>query len=483
MTTTALRSFDSNRRARSVREAVARRKRSIDAVTLLTVYGVILMLIPATLTFAPLGQVGTPEIGVAACLLVWFLAAWISGSITLSRTGRSIRISMVIFSLAILASFVAAMTRGLTQSETLAADSGLIWLATGAGLVFIASQCIDSYERLDKLLRRLVILGSIVSAIGVVQFFGFDLTKFVTIPGLTINAAAVNDVLTRGGFSRPWSTTAQPIELSVVLAMLLPLAVQQALDPARVGRFRKWAPVVLLAVGIPMTVSKSGVLGAAVVLICFLPSWRPARQRRALGVVAVGMGAMHFVSGGLLTTLIQAFTSAVSGQDLGVQDRVADYSGVAQYIAQRPVFGMGFGTFLPQVYRFTDNMYLLGIVEFGIVGVLAMLLVFGSGMQCALRGRRLTRDEPRRELGYALFISMVVVMVTSATFDSLTFTIFSGLFFVLLGCCGAYLGIMSKEAELSAAIDGTARSPGVARSRASGSATAASPSVPPAYQD
>ena len=35
---------------------------------------------------------------------------------------------------------------------------------------------------------------------------------------------------------------------------------------------------------------------------------------------------------------------------------------------ERPLFGRGFGTFLPELYRYIDNTYLLGLVEFGIVG-------------------------------------------------------------------------------------------------------------------
>jgi polysaccharide biosynthesis protein PslJ len=428
-------------------EEPAGRRWKIDAVTLLTGYAIVLLLIPATLVFAPLGQVGTPAIAAAAALLVWFLASWISGSATPSGAGRAIRIAMVIFSVTILLSFVAAMTRDISQEETLAADSGLIWLATSIGVFVVASQSITDYRRMDTLLRRLVILGCVVAMIGVGQFFGFDLTKYMVVPGLSVNSAAVTNTLVRGGFTRPWSTTTQPIEFSVVLAMLLPFAIQQALNPERTGALRKWLPVVILSVALPLTVTRSGVLGAFVAVLCLFFTWSPRRQRVALVFLVIGVGAMHFVASGLISTLYRSFLGVITGQDQNVQDRTADYAGVSQYIEQRPIFGRGFWTFIPTVYRWTDNFYLLSLVEIGIVGLAAVILLFLSGMYCARAGRKLTRVGPQREMGQALFASVACGAVTSATFDSLTFPDFSGLFFIILGCAGAYMGMMSAQAR------------------------------------
>ena len=396
----------------SALDRVVARPKRVDGVSLLTVYAAILLLVPATLVFAPLGQVGRLATGAAACLLIWFIASWVSGGGVPSGAGRPIRISMIIFCLAILTSFVAAMTREISQAETLAADSGLIRLASWAGVMIVASQCITDYRRLDTLMRRIVIIGCVTAVIGLLQFLGVDLTHDLAIPGLSTNSASVDDVLMRGGFTRPWSTTTEPIEFSVVLAMLLPFAVQQAFDPARQGWVRKWAPVALLAFTTFLTVSRSGVIGLAVILLCLLPTWKPQRRRRAYGIIIVGLAFTHFAVHGLITTLINSFAGLFNGKDQNVQQRVADYSGVSQYIAQRPVFGRGFETFLPQVYRYTDNMYLLGIVEVGIVGVLALLFVFISGMICAVTGRRLAGDEQRREFGVALLAAIAVATVT-----------------------------------------------------------------------
>jgi polysaccharide biosynthesis protein PslJ len=416
-----------------------------DAVRLLTIYAVLLLLIPATLVFAPLGAEGTPAVVFSLGLLFWYLASWISGRMEPSGGGRLVRVTMLIFAMVVLASFVAAMTRDITQPEVLAADMGLLWLASAAGLVVVITEAIRDYDQLEALLRRLVVLGTVIAVVGILQFRGIDLAKYIHIPGLTVNSDLV--VMNRGGFVRPQSTTSQPIEFSVIMAMLLPLAVQQAFHDGHGGRFARWAPVALMGFAVPITGSRSGIIGIIVGLLVILPTWKLQRIGGALLVIGLGVGLLRFVAHGLIGTFINLFQGIFNGQDGSANARVADYSGVAQYISQRPIFGRGFGTFLPLLYRFTDNMYLHAIVEIGIVGILATILLFWSGIQSAALGRRRATQNRQRETGQALAASIAVAMATSYTFDSFSFPMFSGLFFTLLGCCGAYCSIMTAEAR------------------------------------
>jgi O-antigen ligase len=418
-----------------------------NGVRLLTIYVVLLTLIPATLIFEPLGGTGTPAMVCAFCILLAYLAFWMSGRLKPSGGGRLIRIALLIFALTVLLSFVAAMTRDVTGQEVLAADSGIVWLIGSAGLVIVATQTITDYSRLEVLLRRLVILGCVVAVIGLLQFVGIDLTQIVHIPGLSVNSAAITVTVARNGFSRVQGTASQPIEFGVVLAMLVPLALQQAFDPAYGGRLRRWVPVALITFASMLSISRSAVLGLGTTLVIMFPTWKPRRQLAALGVLVLGAAVVHQAVHGLIGTFRSLFDGIFNGQDSSVNDRLADYGGVAQYLDQRPLFGRGFGTFLPLVYRYTDNMYLLAIIEIGLVGVVAMFFVFVAGAQTAIAGRKKALGENRREMGQALFACMAIAAVTSATFDSLSFPMFSGVFFLLLGCCGAYRMLMDAEAD------------------------------------
>src|SRR5262249_603004 len=157
--------------------------------------------------------------------------------------------------------------------------------------------------------------------------------------------------LTRGGHIRPNGTTTQPIEFGVVMAMLLPLALQQAFDPSRGSRLRRWTPVALIGLAGPLTISRSALLGLVVAVLFLFPTWRPRREVNALVVLIACLGALHLVVHGLIGTFFNLFQGLFNGQDASVNARAADYGGVSQYIAQRPLFGRGIGTFIPALYR------------------------------------------------------------------------------------------------------------------------------------
>jgi polysaccharide biosynthesis protein PslJ len=423
------------------------RPAGLDAVRMLTIYAVLLTFIPATLIFAALGGTGTPAMVFAFCILLWYLTSWMSGELRPAGAGRLIRIVLLAFSVAVLASFVAGMTRDINATEVLAADSGLVWLIGNAGIVIVVCQAVTDYRRLEILLRRLVILGCVVAVVGVLQFVGVDLTQLVHIPGLSVNSAAITNTPNRGGFARVLGTASQPIEFGVVMAMLFPLALQQAWDPAYGSKFRRWVPVALIAFAATLSIARSAVLGLGVVLVVLFPTWSSRRKVNALLLLPIVLAFMHLLIHGLITTFIQSFQSIFSGTDTSIGSRTTAYALAGPYVTQRPFFGRGFGTLLPLTYFYTDDMYLLATIEIGVVGVVAMFFLFVSGMRTASLGRRRTTDQRRREIGQGLVASMAVTLVVSATFDSLTFPMFSGLFFILLGCCGAYCGIMTTEAR------------------------------------
>jgi O-antigen ligase len=422
-----------------------------DTVSYLTVYLVLLMLVPASLIFGPLGGVGTPATVLSLVLLVWYLSSWILGRIAPSGGGRAVRVAMIAFALATLASFIAGMTRDITGTEALSSDRSLITTVAWAGLIVLVSQSVTNYERLDALMRRAVILGSVVAAIGIFEFYsGINVTDLLRIPGLT-NNIDYSTLLVRGAFNRPSSTAVDPIEFGVVMAMLLPFAIQQAFNPLRQGNARKWLPVLLILLAIPVSVSRSGIVGLAVALLFFVPTWRPQQKGGFLIACLLGPVLIKVIAPGLLGTLTGYFTGMFGSSGQGTAaSRTNDYALDWPYIVQRPIFGRGIGTFLPDTYSWTDNQYLHSLIETGIVGTAAMLVLFLAGIYCARAGRRRTQDETRRNFGQAIVAALVVVIVSSATFDSLSFPMFAGLTFLLLGAAGAYQVIMTSESMLPA---------------------------------
>jgi hypothetical protein len=67
-----------------------------------------------------------------------------------------------------------------------------------------------------------------------------------------------------------------------------------------------------------------------------------------------------------------------------------------------------------------------------------------------------------------------VAVVSGATFDALTFPMFSGLLFLIIGCAGAYLGLMKAQGVRTAGGRGLAPGNGTAP----GHSLAPGPSLP-----
>ena len=418
-----------------------------SVVPVLTGYLLLVEIVPSGWIVPAFGDVGTPANIYALLALIWYTASWLAGHTRSAPGTAAPRLALWAFAAAVLLGYLALAdpARQAVGLETQAADRGLIGLAAWMGVVVLASAGIRDYAELQLILRRMVLYGSGIGALGIIEFFtSKDLLASVHVPGLR-PSSLTSDLITRGSYIRPAANTSQPLELAAVLALLLPFALQQAFEPGRTGRLRRWLPVALIGGAMPLTVSRTSIIGLVVVLLLIVPTWRPARRRPALVVLLAGAGMLKLAVPGLLSTTAGLFSSFLGNSDDSTQARTADYAGVAQYVEQRPLFGRGYGTFIPSLYRYTDNMYLLSMVEIGAVGVLALLGLYLTGWRCGRLGRRLSTDPSRRELGQSFAAAMAAAMVLSATFDSLGFPMFAGLLFLLLGLSGAYLGIARRE--------------------------------------
>src|SRR4051812_29723047 len=234
------------------------RQGGLNPATVLTVYVVLLMLMPSRLVVGGLGAVGTVANICALLAFLWVAASWFTRRIQPLHGSRVPRIVMAPLGIAVLCAYVACARRDASGLEVNAADRGVILLAAWWGIVLIASS-VDDLRRLKHLLRVLVRCATVVSGIAIAEFFtNSDLLAWLVIPGM--DSAGTGAVMTRGAFTRPTSTASHPLELATTLAMILPFAIQQAFDPdTRGGVVRRWGPVAVIAVGSLATVSRSAV--------------------------------------------------------------------------------------------------------------------------------------------------------------------------------------------------------------------------------
>ncbi|WP_406396107.1 O-antigen ligase family protein [Streptomyces sp. NBC_00882] len=442
------------RQARApARERVSWLNRRVDATAILTVYLALAFFIPSNLALPALGGVGTPANVFALLGLLWYLATWLGGRILPAPGTRFVRVSMCVLGTAVLMAYIADAMRESSHQEVLGADRGLIGYLVWVSLVVLTSAAMQERGRLDVLMRRVVVLASVVAAIGFYDFFAAtNIADSIHIPGLQTSVAQVS-AMDRGAFTRPRATTAQPLEFAGMLAILLPFAIQQAFDPVRRHRhvLRRWAPVVLMGGALPLSVSRTSIIGLLLVALVMVPRWKPARRWAAIGVMTASVAVFKVLVPGLIGTITGLFASFLSNSDSSTQARTVKYSAIVPYLKEHPLFGRGFGTFTPDLYFFTDNQYMLTLAEMGALGLVALLVLFITGIHHGGAIRRLARTDSDRELGQAFFASSLVALVSSATFDSLSFPMFAGMFFLVLGAGGSYLGFVRREAAAAAA--------------------------------
>lgn len=439
--------------------------RQLDAVTLLTGYLALAFFIPSNLTLPGMGGVGTPANVFALLGLFWYLAAWITSRIRPAPGTRLPRVVMCLLAVAVLASYLANATRGASRKEVLGADRGLIGLLVWVSLVVLVSAAVQDRARLDVLLRRAVVMASVVAAIGYYDFFAAtNIADQISIPGLSSSVPQLA-AMDRGAFTRPRSTTAHPLEFGGMLALLLPFAIQQAFDPVRAHLkwWRRWAPVVLVGGSLPLTVSRTSIIGALIVVLVMVPRWKPQRRWTAIGLLLGSVACFKVIVPGLIGTITTLFGSFFANSDSSTQARTVKYSAIVPYLEGRPLFGQGLGTFIPELYFFTDNQYMLTLAEMGLLGLVALLALFLTGIHQGGAIRRLALDESDRELGQAFFASALVALVSSATFDALSFPMFAGMFFLTIAAGGSYLGFIRRAAPqqptLESSCGSTAQSP------------------------
>jgi O-antigen ligase len=224
--------------------------------------------------------------------------------------------------------------------------------------------------------------------------------------------------------------------------MVLPLALHLAFTDSR-SRVRRWWPVVAIAAAIPITMSRSTILGLAIVLGILVPTWEKRLRRLAYLWLTVGGLAVYSAVPGLLGTMGRLFTNISS--DNSAQSRIDSLDIVLHYWLEHPWAGRGFATFLPR-YRILDNQYLGLMVETGLVGVAALLVLLITAIAVATRIRRATAVPAVASLATALTATVAVAALACATFDAFGFPQVASVLFFAIGAIAA-LSRMTQEPD------------------------------------
>ena len=346
---------------------------------------------------------------------------------------QPVRWAFFVFFITLVLGYAVGFLRGLTTMESNAADRTMLYYCVFGGAALTAADGLPNWHRLNSLLKVLVGSAVFVATFGVVEFLvKQDLSDYLAIPGL--QAKGWNPVLEdRGAGVRVASTTNHYIEMAAYLALVLPFAVHYAIFTKR----RKWLPItaaVIILAGIASTISRTGIIAIAIMLLSLAPLWT-WRMRYNIGVVVtILMTGAAAASPKLINTLVHLFDNPTQNSSIAV--RYQRYPLAFRYIGERPWFGRGTGTWVAPMYQIMDNQWLETLLSNGFIGAAAYAGLHITAITLAAKALKRSENIETRHLCAALISTQIMGLAVAATFDSLAFLTYATTLALTFGLCG-----------------------------------------------
>jgi hypothetical protein len=342
--------------------------------------------------------------------------------------------------------------RGLNQ--TLEFDTSikkLTLLASYVSLFVVVASVVRRTE--VHAFMTLTLLLSIATALGMILEFRFEYNPFYSIadgllPGIfqvgIIDPSGIDEI----GRRAVQGPAQVPLEAVAMLAMALPIALVRLLQSERT-RERIWyavAAAVLLAAMVA-TFRKTAFL--APISVCLTLAY--FRRRELIKLAPLGI---------VLVLVIQVLSpgalSAVAGQldrkRLGVttvSDRTADYDAIRPDVWSHLAFGRGYGSYEHTSYRVLDMELLRQLIEVGVIGLLAYIMLVVAVVGVA-RGPIRARRRDDTPVALAVAAAAVCFLVVSTLFDVMSFPHVPYLFLWMAALLAVMCGPKSAEDQAKA---------------------------------
>lgn len=385
----------------------------------------------------PLKSHGSP----AGMIAVLFFGLVVLGFVTVRRTTPSLRVSpgaMILLLYFLL--WLAIYGVGLLQYDPSPGWALISASRTRTLIIFIAHVGVGLYvlARVRTARQRNIVLGCLAAGltfaclVGVLQgVSSIDLRFLFQPPGFVQNTDELA-LAERIGVNRAKGTSQHPIEFSVLATVTLPLTIYFARHATtRNIRLLSTAACGLAILAMPVAIARTGVISlvAALLILMFAFSVRQLVIGVIIGSLAIGgyFVTLPHIANALLNTIV------ASEEDESVLGRTVDYATVSQTFRAHPVFGLGLGGSPPTEYGFLDNQWLQAIVQGGVVGVAAMLVLAGGGIFGIAAALRSAASRRERDQAYTLGSMFVAILVSSFTFDLLGFQQASLILFIVFG--------------------------------------------------
>ena len=415
----------------------------LSAVTLLKMELWLLVLLPNHLVVGPLGGIGSPALilGVGMCL--FWLASVLTPGVGVVRTCVPLRIALGLAWCAFLVPFCLMNLVAVDGLQLQNSERFLIAFFAFTGVALVTAEGLRTFQELLSVIRTFVAGAAAMGLIGILQFRPhIDLTRYLAKFPLLTPRGDLTLLQVRGGFNRPSSTALHPIEFGVVMGFALGPALYLAIHDKARPAWRRWIPLGLISLSIPVSGGRSALLVSAITLVYFFAS-APKERRRRGGLVLLSFVLFVFLAVpgmlGALKGLVLAGNS-----DASIAHRTGDYAYAAPLVRHHTWFGIGPGMYVPPVYRILDNQWLDSLIETGVVGLMCVSVLLATPILLGRGAYRRLKGAAHADLGQMLAASAAAAFISMATFDAFSFPTFLASVSFVTGAAGAIWG-MARE--------------------------------------
>jgi putative inorganic carbon (HCO3(-)) transporter len=385
-------------------------------------------------------------LGLTPVAIAWYagglllLLCWL-GRQPIRRPHRATVLLVMGMLAATLVSSAALMVRGPVGDQ---ASLSLQLLGREVGLlaaVLLVMAVVGTVADLTRIVQGIVIGAAVSALLALVQVAtGADLAGSLVLPGLIDQGSAAAGELLRAGAVRPAGSAGHPLELSAVLTAAFPLALGLTLSRRARGE-AAWlwiAATTVIGLGAASTISRSAFVGITAALLVM--AWRWPVRRVVVGGAAVVAAVLGAVAAGvpLVSRLADVLVDGTSDNSVGSRSSGLSYA--LQRLPEHWLLGQGSGTYDVSRQPVLDNFYLTRLVESGLVGLLAQLLMVGGAWVIVLRASRRAVVSPGAgdfELVNGILGSITAVAVVAIILDLGGFAQIYTLLYLLVALAGA----------------------------------------------
>jgi hypothetical protein len=375
-------------------------------------------------------------------VLPFIVAVWVLAFASGPRLAPRLRLGPIHVALGLFlgCAFLSVVLDARALSHTLELDlpvKKLPLLISYLSLFVIVASAVRRSEVRAFMTYSLVL--AVICSVGIIWQYRFDQNLFATWtarllpPGFvydgTLDASVAVDSLGRRGITGPAQVSLETVSM---LAMALPIAVVGVLGARRRKEQVLYAlAICLLAAAMFATVRKSAML-APVSVIATLAYFR---RRELLSLAPLGLVVavvVSVLSPGAVHETIDQFVEPNSANVATTRDRVSDYDAIRPDVWTHLLFGRGYGSYDHDSYRVLDSEVLDRLVENGMVGLLAFLMI-GVSVVAVARRTIASRDGPYAGLALIGAAAGVCFLVVSALFDVLAYPHVTYIFLYVAG--------------------------------------------------